>query len=101
MAHAYRLQPAHRRKLRRLGALVDTADGSPDELAAAREYLGVHASCEAYLDAQMTRTVAPARPRCARRFHKHYRATVAVETKICPVCLKQKSWVSFDDELGT
>ena len=49
----------------------------------------------------MTRTVAPARPRCAQGFHKHYRATVAVETKICPVCLKQKSWVSFDDELGT
>ncbi len=59
MGYAYRLQPAHRRKLRRMRELVDAADGSltPDELAAAEEYLSLHASCEAYLQAQMTQTL--------------------------------------------
>ena len=75
MGYAYRLQPAHRRRLRRMRELVDAADGSltPDELAAAEEYLSIHASCEAYLDAQMTQTAPPERPRCAQGYGSVFR----------------------------
>lgn len=102
MGYAYRLPPAHRRKLRRLRELVDASDGSvaPDELAAAEEYLALHASCEAYLRAQIAQTAPPERPRCAQGYGKRAKVTVPVETKICPVCKKQKSVLSFDDELG-
>lgn len=102
MGYAYRLQPAHRRKLRRMRELVDAADGSltPDQLAAAEEYLSLHASCEAYLHAQMTQTAPPERPRCAQGYGKRAKVIAPVQTKICPVCKKQKSVLSFDDELG-
>lgn len=102
MGYAYRLPPAHRRKLRRMRELVDASDGSeaPDELAAAEEYLALHASCEAYLRAQIAQTAPPERPRCAQGYGKRAKVTVPVETKICPVCKKQKSVLSFDDELG-
>lgn len=103
MGYAYRLQPAHRRKLRQMRELVDAADGSltPDELAAAEDYLFLHASCEAYLHAQMTQTAPPERPRCAQGYGQRAKVAAPVQTKTCPVCEKQKSALSFDHELGT
>ncbi|WP_343989853.1 hypothetical protein [Nocardioides dubius] len=86
--------------------LVDTRDGSltADELAAAEKYLSLHASCEAYLHAQVTRTAVLERPRCAQGYGKRPKAkvkfTASVRTKVCPICKTQKSVLSFDDELG-
>lgn len=102
MGNAYRLSPAHRRKLRRMRGLVDAADGSltPDEVAAAEDYLALHASCEAYLHAQITQTAPPEPPRCAQGYGQRAKVTAPVQTKVCPVCQKQKSVLSFDDELG-
>lgn len=103
MGYAYRLPPAHRRKLRRMRELVDVADDSitPGELAEAEAYLSLHSSCEAYLRAQATQAAPLERPRCAQGYGKRARASAPVETKVCPVCDKQKSVLSFDDELGT
>ncbi|MFC5492445.1 hypothetical protein [Nocardioides caricicola] len=82
--------------------LVDAADGSPtpDELAAAEEYLALHATCEAYVHAQMTQTAPPERPRCAQGYGKSAKVAAPVQTKVCPVCNKQKSVLSFEDALG-
>ena len=48
----------------------------------------------------MTQTAPPERPRCAQGYGKRAKVTAPVQTKMCPVCKKQKSVLSFDDELG-
>lgn len=103
MTTAYRLPPAHRRKLRRMRALVDGTDGSltPEARADAEAYLATHASCEAFLLAQQSGTLPAERPRCAQGYGAKAKIDAPVQTKKCPACNKQKSVLSFDDELGT
>lgn len=110
MTSAYRLLPAHRRKLRRMRALVEAAGGdaaeladgppTPEQLAEAQEYLATHCSCEAYLLAQATGVNVVKRPRCAQGFGKKGKVRAPARTRTCPVCNKQKSVLSFDNELG-
>jgi hypothetical protein len=109
MSGAYQLPPAHRRKLRRMRALVETAtsrngtsaDGAATagELAEATAYLVTHSTCEAYLLAQPGDS-PPERPRCAQGHGKRARVKAPSQTRKCPVCSKLKSVLSFDDELG-
>jgi hypothetical protein len=110
MTTAYRLLPAHRRKLRRMRALVEAASGdaaepadgrpTPEQLAEAQEYLATHSSCEAYLLAQATGATALKRARCAQGYGRKTKFRAPARIRTCPTCNKQKSVLSFDNELG-
>lgn len=110
MTTAYRLPPAHRGKLRRMRALVEAASGgaaepvdgspTPAQIAEAQEYLATHSSCEAYLLAQATGVNAVKRPRCAQGFGRKAKVSAPARTRTCPICNKQESVLSFDNELG-
>lgn len=97
---AYRLPPAHRRKILRMRAVLDDPSRTREVQADAQEYLTLHASCEAFLRAAEAGTVPAERPRCGQGFGKRAKATAAVPTVVCPVCMKQKAAIAFDAELG-
>lgn len=104
MPTEYHLRPAHRRKLRRLRALVGASAGgaevSAEEYTQAVAYLEAHATCEAYALAVEAGTTPAARPRCAQAGRETRKPSAWVETRVCPVCMKEKALVSFDGGLG-
>lgn len=97
---AYRLPPAHRRKILRMRAVLDDPSRTREVHASAQEYLTLHASCEAFLRAVEAGTVPAERPRCGQGFGKRAKVTAPVPTVVCPVCNKQRAVISFDDALG-
>ncbi|WP_354438239.1 hypothetical protein [Marmoricola sp. OAE513] len=100
-----RLQPAHRRKLRRMRALVDAANSDPavdgDALAAAASYLATHATCEQFLLARDSGQDPSVRPRCGQGFGKRPKPLATPKMRTCSVCKKRKSVISFDEKAGT
>ena len=97
---AYRLPPAHRRKILRMRAVLEDSSRTREVHADAEEYLALHASCEAFLRAVEAGTAPAEQPRCAQGYGKRAKVIAPVQTRICPVCNKQKAAIAFDDELG-